>query len=195
MEDLEERHCSLLPFLHGWRKFPGDGSSISVIVFSPDAMLIATGDDVGMLNVSRDYYHGYPLVLTVFQIWQGAPAWGVIRKYFFRSRIRGLCWNPVQQRTLFVGCASGCLYTVRLMDIGVRLRYTQLDGIIHTIHTLVKESANVRRLPGYIHSLAINESASKLAIGYTNAEGVHIAFVEDPCGSQFKFPQISVHSC
>lgn len=46
----------------------------------------------------------------------------------------------------------------------------------------LKESASVRRLPGYIHSLAINESATKLAIGYTNVEGVHIAFVEDPCG-------------
>jgi len=64
------------------------------------------------------------------------------------------------------------------MDIGVRLRYNQL-GIIHTLE---KEYASVRRLPGYIHSLAINESASKLAIGYTNVEGVHIAFVEDPCG-------------
>lgn len=134
-----------LPFLHGWRKIPGDGSSIGVIVFSPDATLIATGDDKGMLS-----------------IWQAAPAWRVIRKYFLRSRIRGLCWNPIHQLTLFVGCASGCLYTVRLMDIG--------------------ESANVRQLPGYIHSLAINESASKLAIGYTNVEGVHIAFVEDPCG-------------
>jgi hypothetical protein len=71
-------------------------------------------------------------VLMVLQIWQAAPAWGVIRKYYLRSRIRGLCWNPVQRLTLFVGCASGCLYTVRLMDIGVRFRYTQFDDIIHS---------------------------------------------------------------
>jgi hypothetical protein len=63
------------------------------------------------------------------------------------------------------------------------------------IHSLEKESANVRQLPGYIHSLAINESASKLVIGYTNVEGVHVAFVDDPCGGQYKFPQIGVHSC
>jgi hypothetical protein len=60
MEDLEGRNCSPLPFLHGWRKFPGDGSSIGIIVFSPDATLIATGDDNGMLSVSRNYRHGYP---------------------------------------------------------------------------------------------------------------------------------------
>jgi hypothetical protein len=45
--DLEGKNCFPLPFLHGWWKVSGDGSSIGIVVFCLNAALVATSDAMG----------------------------------------------------------------------------------------------------------------------------------------------------
>ncbi|EDR00043.1 uncharacterized protein LACBIDRAFT_314783 [Laccaria bicolor S238N-H82] len=93
-----------VPLLKSEGQVKGSGASFGKIAFSPDGKLVAIGDASGRFTIRRTW-----------------TTWGLLRTYELGSKIRDICWHPVQSDTLLIGCGSGNFYCLTMEEQGEKV--------------------------------------------------------------------------
>ncbi|EDR01765.1 uncharacterized protein LACBIDRAFT_333026 [Laccaria bicolor S238N-H82] len=133
-----------VPLLKSEGQVKGSGASFGKITFSPDGKLVAIGDASGRLTIRCTW-----------------TMWGLLRTYELGSKIRDICWHPVQSDTLFIGCGLGNFYCLTMEEEG--------------------EKVIRREVPSFIHTIALNDNRNQLVIGYSNNTCISVVLLDDPC--------------